>query len=44
MEATHMRTGTLVSASRHKVPVPKCSVLNRYKKIDSVLFHVVGKG
>ena len=26
----HMVTGTLVSASRHKMPVPKCFVLNRY--------------
>ena len=25
-----MRTGTLVSAARHKVPVPKCSIMNRY--------------
>ena len=24
-----MRTGTLVSAARHMVPVPKCSVLNK---------------
>ena len=27
-----MRTGTLVRAAPHKVPVPKCSALNRYFK------------
>lgn len=32
-----MGTGALLSAARHKVPVPMCSVLNRYDYISIVL-------
>ncbi len=50
--ATHMVTGTLVLASQHKLPVPKCFVLNSYNNIKKrnilwkspeILFSLNGK-